>query len=178
MTKRAFVMGISISFLATALVINAELSQAQTFSRERISLNEHWRFIRGDPTNITESLLYDVRKRQAVRRLAEAESHGNSSANQAVTNEASNPPPAVIKEWILPAPPVLRPFASSEKISVDNGDPTSFVSFPSHDRKAFNGLCLVIVRGTRGKPGKIHLTANSAGLKIGTTDIRAIPENN
>src|SRR5262245_62162333 len=91
-----------ISFLTAVFLIPALLDGAQTPTRERISLNENWRFTKGDPTNSTESLLYDVRKRQSVRRLAEAESDGNTSANQAVTNEVSNPPPAVIKQWILP----------------------------------------------------------------------------
>ena len=41
-----------------------------------------------------------------------------------------------------------------EIVATDNGDPTSFESFQSHDRKAFNGLCLVIVRGKAGAAGK------------------------
>ncbi len=60
-----------------------------------------------------------------------------------------------------------------EIVATDNGDPTSFVPFPSHDRKAFNGLCLVIVRGEAGQPGKITLTATADGLKAGTATIRA-----
>jgi beta-galactosidase len=60
-----------------------------------------------------------------------------------------------------------------EIVATDNGDPTSFESFQSHDRKAFNGLCLVIVRGEPGKPGKINLTAKADGLKIGTASIKA-----
>jgi beta-galactosidase len=52
-----------------------------------------------------------------------------------------------------------------EIVATDNGDPTSFEPFQSHDRKAFNGLCLVIVRGKAGEPGKISLTAEADGLK-------------
>jgi len=59
-----------------------------------------------------------------------------------------------------------------EIIATDNGDPTSFESFQSHGRKAFNGLCLVIVRGKTGQPGTIKLTANADGLKVGTTSIK------
>jgi len=91
-----------ISFLAAILLVPILLHGAQTAPRERISINENWRFTKGDPTNSTESLLYDVRKRQPVRRLAEAESDGNSNANPAVTNEVSTPPATVIKQWILP----------------------------------------------------------------------------
>jgi beta-galactosidase len=58
-----------------------------------------------------------------------------------------------------------------EIVATDNGDPTSFESFQSHERKAFNGLCLAIVRGISGQPGKIRLTAKAEGLKIGATSI-------
>ncbi len=53
-----------------------------------------------------------------------------------------------------------------EIVATDNGDPTSFELFQSPDRKAFNGLCLVIIRGKAGQPGKIKLTAKSDGLPV------------
>jgi beta-galactosidase len=59
-----------------------------------------------------------------------------------------------------------------EIVATDNGDPTSFESFQSHDRNAFNGLCLVIVRTMPGQPGKINLTAKADGLKLGTASIK------
>jgi beta-galactosidase len=58
-----------------------------------------------------------------------------------------------------------------EIVATDNGDATSFESFHSHDRNAFNGLCLVIVRGKAGQPGKIKITAAADGLKVGTASI-------
>ena len=58
-----------------------------------------------------------------------------------------------------------------EIVATDNGDPTSFEPFQAHDRSAFNGLCLVIVRGEPGEPGKIRLTASADGLKVGTAFI-------
>ena len=58
-----------------------------------------------------------------------------------------------------------------EIVATDNGDPTSFESFQSLDRKAFNGLCLVILRGKAGQPGKIKLTATADGLEMGTATI-------
>ncbi len=58
-----------------------------------------------------------------------------------------------------------------EIVATDNGDPTSFEPFQSPDRKAFNGLCLVIVRGKAGQAGRIKLTAKAEGLKTGTTSI-------
>ncbi|HTO04839.1 MAG TPA: hypothetical protein VL069_14100, partial [Opitutus sp.] len=59
-----------------------------------------------------------------------------------------------------------------EIVATDNGDPTSFESFQATGRKAFNGLCLVIVRAKAGRPGKITLTASSGGLKDAVTVIK------
>jgi beta-galactosidase len=61
-----------------------------------------------------------------------------------------------------------------EIVATDNGDPTSFEPFPSHDRHAFNGLCLVIVRGKAGQPGRIKLTAKADELKLGTASIKTV----
>jgi hypothetical protein len=57
------------------------------------------------------------------------------------------------------------------------GDPTSFESFQSHDCKAFNGRCLVIVRGIPGQSGKIKVAATADSLKIGTAFIKTTLEN-
>jgi beta-galactosidase len=65
-----------------------------------------------------------------------------------------------------------------EIMATDNGDPTSFESFQSHERNTFNGLCLVIIRGKPGQPGKIHITAIAEGLKAGTTIIQSGLETN
>ncbi len=51
-----------------------------------------------------------------------------------------------------------------EIVATDNGDPTNMDSFASAKRAAFSGLCLVIVRTIKGKPGKIIVTAKSPGL--------------
>jgi beta-galactosidase len=58
-----------------------------------------------------------------------------------------------------------------EIVATDNGDPTSFVPFPSHEREAFNGLALVIVRAKKGGAGRITLRASSEGLKDGVSVI-------
>jgi beta-galactosidase len=52
-----------------------------------------------------------------------------------------------------------------EIVATDNGDPTDMTAFPSQDRKAFNGLALVIVRAQRGQRGQIIIIARSDGLK-------------
>ena len=61
-----------------------------------------------------------------------------------------------------------------EIVATDNGDPTNFVPFSVHEREAFNGLALVIVRGIPGKVGAIKLTAESDSLKPETITIRSV----
>lgn len=68
-------------------------------SRERILINDNWRFTKGDPTNInSKSLLYDVRPdsrgEDQRERLAEATEDASKVA-------ATNQP--VLKPWILPS---------------------------------------------------------------------------
>ncbi|HTR41960.1 MAG TPA: beta-galactosidase GalB [Pseudomonadales bacterium] len=60
-----------------------------------------------------------------------------------------------------------------EIVATDNGDPANFESFSSHDRKAFNGLCLVIIRTKANHPGKITITATADGLKAGEVSIKS-----
>ncbi len=52
-----------------------------------------------------------------------------------------------------------------EILATDNGDQTDMTAFTSHERKAFNGVALVIVRSDADKAGIITVTARSAGLK-------------
>jgi len=49
-----------------------------------------------------------------------------------------------------------------EIVAVDNGDATSLEPFIARQMKAFNGLCLAILRAT--EPGPITLTASADGL--------------
>ena len=51
-----------------------------------------------------------------------------------------------------------------EIVATDNGDATDLSVFSSHDRKAFNGLALVIIKAKRGRTGQIVVTAESDGL--------------
>ncbi|MFL6256281.1 MAG: beta-galactosidase GalB [Pyrinomonadaceae bacterium] len=60
-----------------------------------------------------------------------------------------------------------------EIVAVDNGDATSFESFKSKERAAYNGLCLVVVRSKAGAPGGIKLRAYSEGLKSADVTIRS-----
>jgi len=61
-----------------------------------------------------------------------------------------------------------------EIVATDNGDATDLESFASHERKAFNGLALVIVRAQPGKSGEIRLSAKSEGLNSATITIHSL----
>lgn len=60
-----------------------------------------------------------------------------------------------------------------EIVATDNGDPTSFESFQSKERAAFNGLVLVVVRTKAGAPGALALRATSAGLAAAEVSLTA-----
>jgi beta-galactosidase len=51
-----------------------------------------------------------------------------------------------------------------EIVAVDNGDATSHSSFQAHEVKAFNGLCVLIVRLQKGAAGSFIVTARAEGL--------------
>jgi beta-galactosidase len=72
---------------------------AADLARERIRINDHWRFTKGDPPNVdSRDLLYDVRPtargEDQRERLAEATADAEKVA--AATNR-------VLKPWILPS---------------------------------------------------------------------------
>jgi beta-galactosidase len=54
---------------------------------------------------------------------------------------------------------------------VDNGNAATVEPFQADYRKAFNGLALVIVRGERGKAGRVKVTATGEGLRAGETTV-------
>jgi beta-galactosidase len=56
----------------------------------------------------------------------------------------------------------------AEIVAVDNGDPTSFEPFQAAQRRAFNGLALVVVRPRAGAGGTITVRAESDGLTPAT----------
>lgn len=60
----------------------------------------------------------------------------------------------------------------AEIVATDNGDATNMVSFASHQRAAFNGLCLVIVKSKPGAAGTVTLTASGVGLQSGKVEIQ------
>ena len=60
-----------------------------------------------------------------------------------------------------------------EIVATDNGDPTNLVSFSSKVREAFNGLCLVIVRGNANQADNIRLKVASAGMQTESIVIKS-----
>jgi beta-galactosidase len=50
-------------------------------------------------------------------------------------------------------------------VAVDNGDATSHDPFQASYRKAYNGMCLVIVKAEKGATGSFNVNAVSKGLK-------------
>ncbi|MDB5282867.1 MAG: hypothetical protein JWO06_1942, partial [Bacteroidota bacterium] len=57
-------------------------------------------------------------------------------------------------------------------VGVDNGNSISLEPHKANQRKAFNGMCLVVIEST-GKPGVIKLKASSEGFKNGELSLRA-----
>lgn len=60
-----------------------------------------------------------------------------------------------------------------EIVATDNGDPTSFVPFPSTERPVFNGLCLAIVRSKPGQKGTITVRAQAPALQGANVTLQA-----
>ncbi|KAA9037758.1 glycoside hydrolase family 2 protein [Ginsengibacter hankyongi] len=54
-----------------------------------------------------------------------------------------------------------------EIIATDNGDATSFESFQSKQKHAFNGMALIVVKANKGMSGNIIVTANAKLLNSG-----------
>lgn len=57
--------------------------------------------------------------------------------------------------------------------AVDNGNAATIEPFQARQRRAFNGLALLIVRSKAGPGGKIQVTAAADGLEPGKTEITA-----
>ena len=60
-----------------------------------------------------------------------------------------------------------------EIVATDNGNPADLVSFASHERAAFNGMALVIIRANKGYNGKMKLIITSDGLDKAVVEIES-----
>lgn len=56
-------------------------------------------------------------------------------------------------------------------VAVGNGNPASIEPFQANYRKAFNGLCMVIVKSKKGGLGRLKIKATSRGLESSTSTI-------
>ena len=56
-------------------------------------------------------------------------------------------------------------------VATDNGDATSHESFQAKTKKAYNGMCLVIVAAEKGATGSFTVKAESKGLKGASVEI-------
>jgi beta-galactosidase len=56
-------------------------------------------------------------------------------------------------------------------VAVDNGDQTSLEPFAANSRKAFHGMCMLIVGSEKGASGEIRITASSRDLHSGITSV-------
>jgi beta-galactosidase len=61
-----------------------------------------------------------------------------------------------------------------EIVAVDSGDATSHASFQAREVKAFNGLCMVIVRLRNGAAAPLVVTAHTDGLEPAKVTVSAI----
>lgn len=71
-------------------------------------------------------------------------------------------------KWLVPRSINLVNFTidgPGKIVAVDNGDATSHDPFQASYRKAYNGLCLVIVKADKGATGSFTVKAQSKGLK-------------
>jgi hypothetical protein len=186
-------MAITFLMAAMAFPILCAAPQA-TAPRERISINEGWRFTKDDPPGNTESLAYENIKQWILptgnpliadpsRRFArpDGKSPGESLAYvQSDFDDSSWRRLDLPHDWGVEGPFLsagnLIQFEISgpgEIVATDNGDPTDLTLFTSAARKAFNGLALVIVRAQRGQPGQIKIAAKSEGLPATVATITA-----
>jgi len=87
---------------------------------------------------------------------------------------------SLVEVRVLDAGGRLMPVADNEIVfelsgpgkilGVGNGDPSSHEPDKAHKRRAFNGLCMVIVQSQK-EPGEIRLEASSPGLEPATVAI-------
>jgi len=57
--------------------------------------------------------------------------------------------------------------------AVGNGNAATTEPFQANYRKAFNGLCMLIIKSNRNEPGEIKITATSKNLKSITSTVKS-----
>lgn len=59
----------------------------------------------------------------------------------------------------------FKTIGPASRAAVDNGNAASTEPFQANYRKAFNGLCLLVIKSKKGVAGEVKLEASSPGLK-------------
>ena len=60
-----------------------------------------------------------------------------------------------------------------EIVAVGNGNPASTEPFVSDKRRAFNGMCLVVIRSLPGETGMIKVSASSDDLQSSLAQVES-----
>lgn len=107
-------------------------------------------------------------KVSADRRLIKADGEDLSFITVAIADKAGITVPDASNKVIVNIE------GPGEIVATDNGDPADLVSFASKERNAYSGLVLVIVRSRKEKAGAIKITATSAGVRKGMTEIKSV----
>src|SRR5215831_14788360 len=96
-----YVLGsVLAAFLVTTLPA-AEVSPASP--RERLSINDNWRFVKGDPPGDATNLLYDIRPQSSKGPGNAPPENANPQSDQSVaSNQPATDSPRLLKAWILP----------------------------------------------------------------------------
>ncbi len=63
---------------------------------------------------------------------------------------------------------------AGEFLAVGNGNAASLESFIEPKRKAFSGMCMLIIRSKEGQSGDINITASSRGLSSASTTVESV----
>jgi hypothetical protein len=148
-----------------------DASNSSIEPRQRVSLDSAWRFHSGDPEGDSTHLLYDVRPQvltiSADRTSLHADGQDLSFVTVKITDAKGGTAPRA------DAPIQFTIAGPGEIVATDNGDPTSLESFQSPRRRAFNGLCLAVVRTTTGRRGTIVVRAESPGLEGASVPLKS-----
>jgi beta-galactosidase len=110
---------------------------AQSLPRERISINDDWRFKKGDPPGHTGRLLYDVRPEVKDER---DDRHADAEPQAAAGRGAASIP--TLKRWILPTgnPFIKDTSARPKRPSENRGGDAAYVRRDFDDSSRGPGL--------------------------------------
>ena len=150
----------SVALAAFVFARNSLLAAgpAPASPREKVSIDDGWRFTKGDPTNNPASLLYDVGRAQPVRRLAaEADGKDLSFVTVTVTDKQGGMAPRADNRSIL-----------KSKDRAKSSRPTTAIRqtlnrFPRMTAKPSTGFAWSSSGGNPGSRGKSVLRQTPMG---------------